>query len=249
MDISNQKSAEKPIAKNLVDAWNRAWRTVPEKMNSSVSLKALKWSEADLTKVEQTLDVGCGEYGTSWILGLDDAKRHVINLDLSSVALRSARKIELQRVKQQQEHLKQRKHVKRQKGHKGSASDHKEFLSEYVQGSATNLPFRNESFDMVTAFDTIPLLGNAYMYALREMWRVTDNHIIFNVTYKGMARDGFISLDENELADMLAAFSSKPTMQTFTLGEIYDQDLSMRISPGGDKKADIFAMLRKKETL
>ncbi len=52
-----------------------------------------------------------------------------------------------------------------------------------IQSSATALPFADNSFDAVIAFETLPLLSESYFGAIREMTRVSKNYVIFNILH------------------------------------------------------------------
>lgn len=156
-----------------------------------------------------------------------DVPKHMISLDISSSALRLA------------------------KGHNDGPS------FEYAQSNATSLPFRKNSFDMVTAFETLTLLGDAYINAIHEMWRVTRGYLLFNVTYNGgmpIGQIGIIqriSLDERETVKLLATLSPRPR-EADVYALTFDSDWNLReyhhhqwIYSEDDEVARILVMARK----
>jgi len=54
----------------------------------------------------------------------------------------------------------------------------------FVKLDMTELPFKNDSFDIVTSFDTVSALGTGVKRALREMKRVARDEIIFTVLHR-----------------------------------------------------------------
>ncbi len=204
MNIKKSDSVKELTTKqSVIGYWNKEWRENPDELSSPGAFMAFTRLHADLTQVTQVLDVGCGKYGTACDLDYADnqIQKSMVNLDVSSEALMLAKR------------------------HKSRSRS----TFEYIQGNATQLCFRSASFDMVTTFATISLLGREYIYALQDMWRVTRNYLVFDVTYKGTLppEQGEpiqrISLDERGIKKALASLSPKPTdvvTHTFTLGEL-----------------------------
>src|SRR5271157_5151613 len=170
MGITKQKTVDELTANQSAEFWDREWRESPYRMSTLWSGFALDWTNKDLTQIRSVLDVGCGDCSTVCAFDFDGIQRHIICLDISSEALELA---------------------KQNNGHSNSSFD-------FVQGSATDIRFPGNSFDMVTSFEMITLLGDAYIGALNEMWRVTRGYLVFNVTYKGFAPQELVSLDERE---------------------------------------------------
>jgi SAM-dependent methyltransferase len=64
----------------------------------------------------------------------------------------------------------------------------KAFDRNLVLGTAENLPFRSNSFDLVISTDTITVLGRDYYKGLEEIVRVAKKEIVFNVAHLDQTR-------------------------------------------------------------
>lgn len=94
------------------------------------------------------LDLGCGNGSVSFLLWFMGAKVH--SVDISKQALESTRKL----------------------SHIGERS--KQFEPDLCQGDATNLPFREETFDMAFCIETLEHLRDDKS-AVKEIGRVTKS--------------------------------------------------------------------------
>lgn len=207
--------------------WDGAWTDRFERMSTTWPSVAFGTLGIDLSNVRLVLDVGCGENCLSSSMNRDGINRHVVGIDISDVALTLAK----------------------QQNRPG------ETKFTFVQGDATKLPFESNSFDMVTAFDVITLMGPAYIRALKEMWRVTKEYLIFNVSHRELgpteAIGGLrpISLDENKINEMLLRLSPRHMQTcTFTLDDFVYWNTPVREHSylrDGDKKLAILALARK----
>ncbi len=57
-----------------------------------------------------------------------------------------------------------------------------------VTASATSLPFKDNSFDLVTSIETITLMGEDFFTALKEMKRVSKDKLILTFTHIDIAK-------------------------------------------------------------
>ncbi len=57
-----------------------------------------------------------------------------------------------------------------------------------VVASATHLPFKDNSFDLVTSIETITLLGSDFYTALQEMKRVSKDKLVFTLSHIDIAK-------------------------------------------------------------
>ena len=230
MTTGKSRTGREPTVEQFASFWNEKWTECSEHMgDSSLPSMAFNLLKIDTTQAKLVLDVGCGEYGTAYAMDRDKISRHIVQLDISTVALKLA---------------------KQHGSNNGSTFD-------YVQSIATKLPFPNNSFDMVTAFETVTLLGKAYPEAIREMWRITRDYMIFNVTYKGPLLtkgriEGILQLAgfyEDGTRKMLAALSPKEVrLRTVTVDEFANWGVPQYHQThyeNGDDKMTIIAMARK----
>jgi SAM-dependent methyltransferase len=64
----------------------------------------------------------------------------------------------------------------------------KAFDRRLVLGTAENMPFRSNFFDLVISIDTVTVLGKDYYKGLEEITRVAKKEIIFNVAHLDQTR-------------------------------------------------------------
>jgi ubiquinone/menaquinone biosynthesis C-methylase UbiE len=126
----------------------------------------------------------------------------------------------------------------------------------FVQAVSTDLPFKDSSFDAVVSFDTITLTGHDHLKSIEEMYRVSRDYIIFNVSHEDSHSfktiDGImmpLAFNEQQVSDALKGMHLKELqLEIFTINEFYNlgQPIYQRMNfQDGDKKLGILAIARK----
>jgi ubiquinone/menaquinone biosynthesis C-methylase UbiE len=218
-------------SKELAQYWDSKWEDSPDMADNSWIQIAYSIFDIESEKFQKMLDVGCGsaENYERYFTEKDGTHRQIVGIDISNTAIRFARE-----------------------NNAGIDS----FMFEVGDGTA--LRFGDNSFDIVTAFDFLTSTGSAYMTALNEMWRVTNDYMIFNVTHKDLGAPDtlddvlhLVSLNEREVEGIFMQLSPLPRyseMRTFTFDEIYNRghgEWEHHKTVNGERNIAILALARK----
>ncbi len=83
-----------------------------------------------------------------------------------------------------------------------------EKTSNFVGCDALQLPFRDNSFDLVISLQTLPLLGAHCQPAIREIARVSSENIIFDLIHRdGLERSDRYTVTERRNGHVLAHYN------------------------------------------
>ena len=124
-------------------------------------------SHLDISKEDIILDIGCGGgVNVERFLKMTDNK--VFGLDYSQLAVERSAKLNTDAIE--------------------------EGRCNIIHGSVSNLPFEDESFDIVTAFETVYFWPD-FANDLKEVWRVLKNNGVMFIANEAIPKDG----DERQL--------------------------------------------------
>ncbi|MEK6936507.1 MAG: class I SAM-dependent methyltransferase [Nanoarchaeota archaeon] len=104
------------------------------------------------------LEVGCGDLGYNFNVVTDGD--YFVGLDISDEAIKKAKK-----------------NIR-----------HRKKPSDFIVASATDLPFKDNSFDLVSSIETLTLMGEDFYKALKEMKRVSKDKLIFTLSHVDIAK-------------------------------------------------------------
>ena len=145
-----------------------------DRMNESHEALA-QWgvSHLDISKEDIILDIGCGG-GVNVERFLKMTENKVYGLDYSDVAVEKSIKLNQEAID--------------------------EGRCEVIQGSVSDLPFDDESFDIVTGFETVYFWPD-FVNDLKEVRRVLKNDGIIFICNEAIPREG--DARQEELIDLL----------------------------------------------
>jgi ubiquinone/menaquinone biosynthesis C-methylase UbiE len=104
---------------------------------------------------KKILDIGCGDLSSLIYAKEKISLSYIVGIDIAENALRKAK-----------EQIKKF-----------------ELNADLVCADCDYLPFKNDSFELVMAMSLFPTLGESYLLAFKECYRVTKQNIGFNVTH------------------------------------------------------------------
>lgn len=208
--------------------WEEIWKRENEHNLTTDPVKYLSFLDC-YRKNSKILDVGCGVM--YYLEFLSDFSSYIIGIDISKIALETAK-----------EKIKQKKMDKH---------------TNLIQASCFFLPLRNSCFDLVLCMSLFSLLGENYLEAFKESYRVTKGCIGFNITHKMIlhkkegavlkkynhgwltsSKEGikiFVS-DENNISSLLKEFELKGEIDVSPSLEFYDSKEEMIIKCMKNKK-------------
>jgi len=124
---------------------------------------------------------------------------------------------------------------------------------DFVQCDVRYLPFRENSFDNVLAIEMITLTGQYYKNVLEEMYRVTKDDFLFNVTHiESLPREEWngeierVAFDENDLKNLIQTLGiGISSFQVLTEYGIESWDFQRALIPFKGRKEYILVTCRK----
>ena len=133
-----------------------------ENMNENhESLARWSVSHLDVSKEDMILDIGCGG-GVNVKRFLQMTENKVFGLDYSKLAVEKSRKMNEKSIE--------------------------EGMCEIIEGSVSDLPFENNQFDIVTAFETVYFWPD-FINDLREVHRVLKDDGIFFIANEALPKE------------------------------------------------------------
>jgi ubiquinone/menaquinone biosynthesis C-methylase UbiE len=141
---------------NAKEKWEKIWKEGKRNLSTD-PLKYLHLLDSCSNK-NTILDIGCGDL-SSLIVALTSNKEkslsYIVAIDVSENALKRAKK---------------------------GVREYK-LNADLICADCNYLPFKNNSFELVMLMSLLPLLGESYLSAFREGYRVAKENIGFNVTH------------------------------------------------------------------